>query len=149
VAVVDSAATADDVDRGGPIDERPAPGAELERVTVVELVGVVELGMTSRGGIDADALDPVERRVGAFEDVREVRWVRAVDHEIGRGCVRLGVGLLDSLRKALPVRQAPVRLDREGHRDRKVGGPRGANDADRLLRVRHRQARHHVGGRLA
>ncbi len=83
------------------------------------------------------------------QDAREVRRVGAVDHVVGGRVPGHGVDLLDRLPQARAVRQPAVGLDRERDRDRHAGGPRGTGHADRLVRVGHRDRRHHVGVGIA
>ena len=126
--MIGPAAAADDRDAR---EARPQSGvvlAELGRIAVVQLVGLVELGVALRRGVRAQAADPLDPRLADLDRVREMRGVRAVDHEVGGGAVRLGVDLLDRITQRLAARQAAVGLDREGDGDRDPGGCGGLHD---------------------
>ena len=72
----------------------------------------------------------------------------AVDHEVGRRTVRLGVDLLDRLGQGLAGRESTVRLDGERHGHGETVLRRRTDDADRLFDVRDRERADDVGGRV-
>ena len=93
----------------------------------------------------AEAPDPLDPHRAVLDDVREVRRVRAVDHEVGGCVVRLRIDLLDRIAQGLAARQAAVGLDRERDGDG-YSGCRCRLDRPRsLLGIGHRQHAHQVG----
>jgi hypothetical protein len=104
-----------------------------------------KLGVAELRRVRAQPGDPLQPVAAVREHLLEVRRVRAVDHVVGHRPARLGVDLADRVAERLAARQPPVGLDRERDHDGDLGRGCGASDADRLLRVRHRDRRHHVG----
>ena len=118
---------------------------ELGRIADVEIGRSVEFGMAALRRIGADAAQARDPRLAALECAREMRRVRAIEHEIGRCVRRLAIDLFDRVLQRLPARQLAVGLDRERDHDRHPRRLRRAHDADRFLDIIEREAAHHVG----
>ena len=143
--VVGPAAAAEDVQLRKLPAQPPIAGAEIRGVAVIELSRLVELGVALGRRIRPQAANPLAPNPAALQHPLEVRRVGAVDHEV-RGARPVSASTVSiASPSALPARQPAVRLDRERDRRResRVGGR--SRDADRLLRVRHRERRDHVG----
>ena len=121
--------------------QRAVLGAERRGVALVELLGLVELGVALGRRVGAQAADALAPGAVLVEHAGEVRRVRAVDHEVGDRAVGLGVDALDGVAQRLAVGQAPVGLQREGDHRRQAVVAGGAGDADRLVGVGHGDAR--------
>ena len=139
VADVGAAATAEDREVRQRAAQRDVARREVGGIAVVEILGLVELGVAEHGGVRAQTADPLAPGARLRDRPREVRRVRAIDHVVERRPVGLGVDLLDRGAQRLPARQAAVRLDRERHRDGQSGRARGAHHADRLVGVGERE----------
>ena len=132
---------------GKPLADREVLLGEPDRIAVVEDIGLVELGVALRRRVRPNPENAVPRP-RPVENGQEVRRVGAVDHEVRRRGIRLGIDLLDRLGKGLTGREPPVGLDGEGHRDGETMLRRGPDDADRLVDVRDRERGRDVGGRF-
>jgi hypothetical protein len=146
--MVGAAAPTEHRDRAQHLGELTVPGGELCGIAGVERLGLVELRMALRGGVRADAADAVDPRRVLLEDVGEMGRVRAVDHVVVRPAAGGGVDLSDRVGERLAARQSPVRLHGERDRDRHPSSAGRARDADRFLRVGHRERRDEVDARV-
>ena len=106
---VRAAAAAEHRDGGQSVTQCGVPGAEVDRVALVELGRLVELGMAPRRRVRPQADEPLQPRPIGCQRIREVGGVRAVDHEIRGAGAGLGVHLLDRFAQRLARREADRR----------------------------------------
>ncbi len=104
--------------------------------------------MAQRGRVRAQAADPRRPGLVRREHGLEVRGVRAVDHVVGGRPSGGFVDLLDRVAEGLAVRQAAVGFEGERDRGRQSHVPRRLRQADRLVRVGHRDRGDHVRRRV-
>src|SRR4051794_3535712 len=104
---------------------------ELLGITGIELIRLVELRVTLRRSVRTHSHQALLPLSLTTQNVLEVRWVRAVDHEVRNRSVRCGVDLFDRLGQRLTAREPAVRLERERDRDGKLRRLCRLRDADR------------------
>jgi hypothetical protein len=139
VAVVGSAAPAEDGEGGQCGAEVGLGRGEGADVTFIELLGLVEFSVALERGVGADANDPVDPGSGLApcsrlaQSVADVRGVSAIDQVVVRSCDVVDGG--DGVRDGGPAGQPAVGFDREGDGDGQSGGAGGLDDADGLRDV--------------
>jgi len=144
VGEIAATATTDHVDGGQLGEQVDVALGQRSFVAPVELGGLVELDVAHGRRVGADAPNAVPR-AGSVEDVREVRGVRAVHHEVGGRQAGGAVDLVDRGGERLPRRERTVGLDRERDHDLGPDGACGTDDPDRLGVVVDGERGHQVG----
>jgi hypothetical protein len=89
VSGIGPTAAAHDLQRRQPLLQRAVGRHEDAQVTLVQGLGLVELGMGPGGGVGADAADALDPGAGLVERREQVLRMGAVDHEVRRR--RVGV----------------------------------------------------------
>ena len=145
MAIVGAAAPAQDRDLGEASSELGVLATELLRITGIELLRVVELGMAATGAVGTKTSDPLDPAGVVVQRGVEVGGVHAVDHEVGGAAVGGGVDQLDGVAQIRARREPAVGLDREGDGHGHRAGLGGAHHADGLGGVGQGQGRDQVG----
>src|SRR6478609_6282608 len=96
--------------------EREVTAAEIDGISAVERLRLVELGMALHRCIGSDAVDALDPRLAGNECALEMGRMRAVDQEIFACTLRCGVDRFDRLAQGLSPHEAAIGLDREGDR---------------------------------
>ena len=146
MARVGPAAPTHDLQRGQPLLQRAVRRHEDAQIALVQLLGLVQLGMARGRGVAAQPRHPLHPRTAVVEGRDHVLRVGAVDQEVRRR--RDGVDLLDRRLQGGAVGQPPVGLDREADADREPERVGRAHHADRLAGVGQGQRTHGLGARL-
>lgn len=122
-------------------------GCQIGGVALVQFSRFIELGVAPRRRVGAQARQSLPPRPAVFEYVGEMRWARAVHHEVSGGTIGRRIDLFDRFAQPLTTRKSPVGLGRERDRRGNACGHGCPNNADRLLRVGHRDRGDLVGSR--
>ena len=83
------------------------------RVSVIQCFRFIQFGVRLARGIGPYAADTLQPGAILFQCLLEVRWVRAIDHVVGRTLLGCLVHYLDSASQGLPVWQAPIGFNGE------------------------------------
>ncbi len=101
-------------------------------VAAIECLGLVQFGVAEGRGVGSDAAEAGRPGRAVLEQLVEVGWVGAGDHEVGGVAVGRGVDGLDRRAERLARWQPTVGLLGEGDDDGHVDGAGGLDYPDRV-----------------
>ena len=95
VTMIGATAPADDIQVLELRAHHPVAVSEVQGIAGVQLLRLVQLGMALDGRIRAEAPNAIAPHSRLVQYMVEVRWVRAVDHEVRGTSLGLGVYFFD------------------------------------------------------
>ncbi len=113
MAEIGATATAHHIQARASTPERRKLAAKFNRVAVIEIGRVVELGMAAPRRVGPQPFDPPRPVLARPEKTFEMSRMGAVDHVVSRQHRGRPVDGLDRLPKTLPARQIAVGLERK------------------------------------